>query len=70
MLLHILPPKCIILIIFYIRLEGEIDFKISFPNQNIGYILVSVFSNIITEFDSKPQQVKEQNLDKACNILK
>ena len=37
-LLNILPRKCVILITFDIRLKGEIDFKTSFPNQNIGCI--------------------------------
>ena len=31
-----------------LKVSRQIDFKIAFPNQNIGYIFVSAFSNIIT----------------------
>ena len=35
-------------LILGLKVRRQIDFKISFPNQNIGYIFVSAFSNIIT----------------------
>ena len=50
MFLNILSRKCIALIIFFLcRLKSESAdrFQNIFPNQNIGYILVSA-SNIIT----------------------
>ena len=31
-----------------LKVSRQIDFKISFLNQNIGYIFVSAFSDIIT----------------------